>query len=198
MGKGNNGLLGKKRGPYKKHIPLTLRQLAKEAGDLYYIPTKPCKNGHFSKRLTSDGSCYACQPLKRKRLRSKPGAKERHNAKTRAWKQKNKAYVKAYRQEYFKKNPDVKRASQSRRRAKTKKADGFFTKQDIQDLKVLQNYLCLFCSVDLNQTGYHIDHKLPLSRGGSNWPSNLQLLCPGCNIRKHNKTDEEFLSLGRI
>jgi 5-methylcytosine-specific restriction endonuclease McrA len=34
----------------------------------------------------------------------------------------------------------------------------------------------------------------PLSRGGSNWPSNLQLLCKTCNSSKNNRTMEEWLA----
>ena len=31
---------------------------------------------------------------------------------------------------------------------------------------------------------YHVDHRMPLSLGGSNYPDNLQLLCPTCNLSK--------------
>ena len=32
-----------------------------------------------------------------------------------------------------------------------------------------------------------IDHKVPVSRGGTNDPSNLQVLCPSCNAKKGNR-----------
>jgi 5-methylcytosine-specific restriction endonuclease McrA len=48
------------------------------------------------------------------------------------------------------------------------------------------------------EQSYHIDHMIPLSRGGSNWPSNLQLLCPRCNLSKHAMTDEEWRASSRF
>jgi len=38
----------------------------------------------------------------------------------------------------------------------------------------------------------NIDHKTPLSRGGTDESSNLQLLCRACNLSKNNQTMEEF------
>jgi 5-methylcytosine-specific restriction endonuclease McrA len=32
-----------------------------------------------------------------------------------------------------------------------------------------------------------------MARGGSNWPSNLQLLCKSCNLSKGARDAEEFM-----
>lgn len=39
------------------------------------------------------------------------------------------------------------------------------------------------CAVSL-KSGYHVDHVIPLGRGGSNGPENLVLACPSCNCHK--------------
>ncbi len=43
------------------------------------------------------------------------------------------------------------------------------------------NYRCRYCGSNLYP---EIDHIIPLSRGGTNDPSNLQVLCRGCNAQK--------------
>lgn len=40
----------------------------------------------------------------------------------------------------------------------------------------------------------HVDHLLPLSRGGNSDQSNLALLCRSCNARKSTKTWDEWIT----
>jgi len=56
-----------------------------------------------------------------------------------------------------------------------------------------QNYVCNSCSIDIKDN-YHIDHIIPISKGGLHCDSNIQLLCPTCNRRKSSKNYEEFLA----
>ena len=44
------------------------------------------------------------------------------------------------------------------------------------------------------QSGMHVDHILPVSRGGESEPSNLQVLCARCNIQANNKLKPAGLS----
>ena len=55
-----------------------------------------------------------------------------------------------------------------------------------------QGGLCIYCLASLRRKPSDIDHVLPLVRGGSDDIENLQLLCPGCNRRKADRTDQEF------
>lgn len=65
-------------------------------------------------------------------------------------------------------------------------AEGKYTKKDIRQLMSAQRSKCANCKTPL-KNGYHIDHIIPLISGGTNWPSNLQLLCPKCNCSKGAK-----------
>jgi 5-methylcytosine-specific restriction endonuclease McrA len=77
------------------------------------------------------------------------------------------------------------------------RANGKFTRRDIDHLMAKQKKKCAVCFKRL--TEYHVDHVQPVARGGRNDPSNLQLLCPGCNRRKHAKDPFAFArELGRL
>lgn len=51
---------------------------------------------------------------------------------------------------------------------------------------------CVYCNIGLNSTTLVIEHSIPISRGGSNWPSNLVPSCASCNYKKWNQTSLEF------
>jgi 5-methylcytosine-specific restriction endonuclease McrA len=38
----------------------------------------------------------------------------------------------------------------------------------------------------------HIDHIIPISKGGNSDPSNLQVLCRTCNLSKHDKVEKQM------
>ena len=63
---------------------------------------------------------------------------------------------------------------------------------------------CVYCREDLHydddweDDNVEIDHKIPVSRGGSNEPDNLQATCGYCNARKGAKTHEEYLAYIRM
>jgi 5-methylcytosine-specific restriction endonuclease McrA len=86
--------------------------------------------------------------------------------------------------EWRAKNPDAVRAYISSRRAREMDAEGCHTAKDIRLIFFEQNGQCCGC-LGVLQKGYHVDHVMPLILGGSNWPDNLQLLCPSCNSRKN-------------
>jgi 5-methylcytosine-specific restriction endonuclease McrA len=43
---------------------------------------------------------------------------------------------------------------------------------------------CVKCGATKDQVRLHVDHKIPVSQGGTNDPSNLQTLCEKCNLGK--------------
>ena len=51
---------------------------------------------------------------------------------------------------------------------------------------------CNYCGCKLGIHYFHVDHKVPIDRDGSESLSNKQLLCGPCNSRKGDLTDGEF------
>lgn len=87
-------------------------------------------------------------------------------------------------------NPEKCAAMWRRRRARKSGAEGMHTAADVRFIFDAQRGLCASCAEKLLKSGknrYHLDHIIPLARGGSNSKENLQCLCPGCNLRKSSK-----------
>ena len=55
-------------------------------------------------------------------------------------------------------------------------------------VKIRDNYTCQCCGKYMpDEVGLHIDHIVPISRGGLTVTANLQVLCDKCNLKKRNK-----------
>lgn len=89
-------------------------------------------------------------------------------------------------------NKEAYSAAWHRRRARIIGNGGIHTKEDISNLLLSQKYKCAVCLASI-KVKKHIDHIIPLSNGGTNDKSNIQLLCPPCNIRKKDKDPIEFM-----
>ena len=61
-----------------------------------------------------------------------------------------------------------------------------------EQLARAQGGMCVYCRYRLDLSVAYIDHMMPVIRGGGNDESNLQVLCPGCNILKSDRSDQEF------
>lgn len=100
--------------------------------------------------------------------------------------------------EWAQQNPRRVRARTSRRRAVEHDASGEHTGSDIIRLWHRQNGRCFWCG-DRTSTSpdedehYHIDHIIPLSKGGTDWPRNLCISCPSCNLRKQARWPIEWV-----
>lgn len=71
------------------------------------------------------------------------------------------------------------------------KAPREFTASDIIARYKEQNGRCFWCGADTGSS-YHIDHLIPLCRGGTNAEENMVVSCQRCNDSKGSLTPKEF------
>lgn len=135
------------------------------------------------------------EEIRKNQNNKSPAQKEQKRIGDTAYYLANKEAILKKNREYRKKNPEVKRALHQKRRAIKSGAGGKFTSTEIYDLFEKQRAMCALCSRKLKKSGenkFHMDHIQPLSKGGTNWISNIQLTCPGCNLKKNAKDPFDF------
>jgi len=113
---------------------------------------------------------------------------------TRRWFAANPGAVQRWR----KANPEAFRAQTQRRHARRANAEGTHSAADLKAILRQQKGRCAYCGIDIKTT-YTVDHIIALSKGGSNWPRNIQLACLSCNTSKQDADPIEFAQrLGKL
>lgn len=106
------------------------------------------------------------------------------------------AYYKARHKKRLIQNPEQvrmwTRLANSRRKARKLAASGFHTKEQFLAKCEFFGWRCYLCDIQLSLETVTLEHRKPLSRGGSNWIANIAPACKFCNSRKHNKTEQEY------
>lgn len=123
--------------------------------------------------------------------------KERRAETKRLWAIRNRDHVNAHAREYRRVNPEVFRMIAHRRRARAKQSGVSYSLKDVQRQYAAQRGKCYYCGVKVGDI-YHVDHVVPLARGGTNSPENLVIACPPCNQSKSNKLPHEWPQGGRL
>lgn len=115
---------------------------------------------------------------------------ERSKAYTRQWRLRNLEKARAADRAFRKANPEKVIAHSEKRRARLLNAEGSFTGHDVIALIKQFGRICFYCESKLKK--FEVDHFVPLSRGGSNWPDNLVISCRACNLSKAAKMPWEW------
>lgn len=118
---------------------------------------------------------------------AKQKGREYHHAN----KDQRNAESKRYRENNPEKFKALNRANAKIQKAKRRSSVGIFTLADVTLIYQSQKGLCWWCGKSVGDD-YHIDHRVALSKGGTNWPNNLCISCPTCNLSKHDRTPWEF------
>ena len=198
-------------------LPPTRRE-ARARGLPRYFTGLPCSNGHVSDRYTSQAKCVACAieqsvawrasnpdflhrlDRQKKLVRDRRWARDNRELKNIRDRQRYGSDPSGKREaaaKWSRDNPDKRKAITNKYRAAKVAAEGSHTANDLSAIHRAQKGRCAECHIKL--TSYHADHIVPLSKGGTNWPRNIQLLCPTCNLRKGDFDPIEWaVRVGRL
>jgi 5-methylcytosine-specific restriction endonuclease McrA len=94
------------------------------------------------------------------------------------------ADAKAWQEANPEKVRETRRRSQAKRRAQMLSAP-LGERVEIDAVVLRDEGRCGICNEDLSSADFHVDHIVPLARGGAHCMSNVQLAHPLCNIRKN-------------
>lgn len=172
--------------------------IAEKAANWYYdnhpraLKTRSVYQKNHRREINDSRRTPEYREKSNKRARARYAVNKVHiRARQNEWIYKNPDKRKQYAATWNSKNPDIKLAATHRRRARILSAEGTYTQSDIIKIGDLQKWLCWWCG-EYCKDEYHIDHRVALTRGGTNWPSNLVIACPHCNLSKQNKLPHEW------
>jgi 5-methylcytosine-specific restriction endonuclease McrA len=122
--------------------------------------------------------------------------------------EKHREYMKQYRQENakeIKQHRQSEKGKEARYKAELKRRSNknkvTFTSHERKQILDRDNWQCCNCGIKVHDRSTddwntpdkaHIDHVIPISKGGNSEPSNLQTLCRTCNLSKHAKVESQL------
>lgn len=107
---------------------------------------------------------------------------DRHAAMRLAWIEKNREIERERNRRWQKANPHLTRSRNHRRRALLR--DAFVEDVDIAAIYERDGWVCGICGEPVHEGDDSLDHIIPLAKGGTHEPANVQLAHRSCNYSK--------------
>ncbi len=185
-----------KRRSTTDHHPLLKQQSLLEAGlrECTGCRTTQSIDAFWAVNSKPLSKCKLCageiQKVRRK-VKPSPPSPNRFDLRKK-WRDNNKEIYQARIADWRRRNPDYGARSAARRRFRKKSLGVFYlTDKDLRRLRIRQGHLCYLCGRTLPADA-HMEHIIPLSRGGRHSIGNIMFACPACNHKKGTKLLSEF------
>lgn len=178
----------------------TARAKAKSLGQKRYWTGNPCPSGHVADRYTSTGTCVECLRLDVAR-KVEDGYFKGHYAensqhvldRSREYAKRNRSEVSRRAREWSRNNPNKRKAISKNYKAKRRsQEEAGITGAVLAEWTRWQPKTCFYCGAECSGD-FHVDHFIPLSKGGAHVLTNLRIACASCNLRKNAKMPDEFM-----
>lgn len=178
-------MLSEKRKAYIKAWKKAHPSCGAEAKRLWWKRNKK-KASMYRKQWRIKNPERALEADRKRRMMYADKIRVRNRDYTRAHPEQNRERSKKWRKE----NPEKSMNNRVRYRAKILANGGRLSRGLTKRLLATQEGRCANpkCRKDLSITGIHRDHIMPIAAGGAHSDSNIQLLCPRCNLSKGRKT----------
>lgn len=109
------------------------------------------------------------------------------------WRLSNADRASSYGKAWRRLNPGEHARHEQNRRARIRAVGGELSTGLYKRLMAAQRGKCAACRSGIRSQRVHIDHIMPIARGGTNTDDNAQLLCRKCNLAKHAKHPVDFM-----
>lgn len=118
---------------------------------------------------------------------------EKRRAKWRRWASKNPEYNRERTKVWRRSDPDKTRLRDRLSHLKHRTKRLAFNKQwAIKNKEHRRQFICYYCNDQYSSDRLHIDHVIPVSKGGKHSSDNICKSCDSCNLKKRNKDNSEL------
>lgn len=130
-----------------------------------------------------------CREHDARRWRDNPNRREWDRQR---WERRKANGYNEHERERYRQNPLPKMLKANRRRVLKLNAKGLHSEQQLRWKYEYYGKRCYYCDISISINELTEDHRIPLSRGGTDWIANIVPACRSCNSRKGNKTEQEY------
>jgi 5-methylcytosine-specific restriction endonuclease McrA len=156
--------------------------------------TKELTEFHRNKQ-SKDGrrpNCKVCARAQVKQIED--GKREELREYHRKYREKNKDKIREHGCKYYQNNKDriKKYRKENRDKLRTYSARRRDVTLSSEWRRIISRMPCYYCGTSDTSLKYHVDHRVPVAKGGDDSWVNLVRACEPCNFSKSAKTDAEF------